>query len=125
MEASYLYDRRNQFRLHYPIKDRPRLAVENADYAVVDISEGGLKVVFGKNARIPEKFRFAGIIEYVDGKKVAVSGKILRTFEHGFSAEFFRKIGMQGIMADQRRLKQKYPMLFDQRAPAAALAASH
>lgn len=113
MSKSFLYERRREYRLHYPVEERPRIIIDDIDYIVQELSEGGMKVLFDKENELPADFPFSGLIRYIDGEEVEVTGKVLRTNDHGFSVQFEKGVGMRRIVADQIRLKKKYPLLFD------------
>jgi len=113
MGKSYLYERRRQYRLHYPMAERPLLHVGDAGYTIAELSEGGMRVLFNDDPNAPDDYPFEGVIRYIDGEEVHINGKVLRADEHGFSVQFNQGVGMRRIVADQIRLKKKYPMLFD------------
>lgn len=113
MGKSYLYERRSEYRLHYPLEERPRITIEDLNYTIEELSEGGMKVLFDQDTDLPEDIPFTGVIQYIDGEEVEISGNIVRSFSHGFSVKFEKGVGMRRIMSDQIRLKKKYPLLFD------------
>ncbi len=113
MSKSFLYERRGQYRLHYPVDERPRVTIEDIEYNIEELSEGGMKVLFQGDTTLPEEFPFTGLIQYIDGEEVEITGEMVRSFDHGFSVKFVKGVGARRIMSDQIRLKRKYPMLFD------------
>ena len=113
MNKSYLYERRKQYRLHYPINERPEIMIEDRQYQISDLSERGMKALFLDDHELPDGYPFAGHITYVNGDKTDVIGKVVRSTDHGFSAHFDEGVELRQIMEDQIRLKAKYPLLFD------------
>lgn len=108
----YAYNRRKQYRLHYPIAERPLLDVKGAYYSVTELSEGGMRVAFDENCMIPEDYPFSGQIMYTTGERCSITGKVLRSDSHGFSAQFVKGVGLRRITRDQIRLRMKYPLMF-------------
>ncbi|MDX1497781.1 MAG: PilZ domain-containing protein [Salinisphaeraceae bacterium] len=112
MTVSYLYERRKKYRLRYPIAERPLLLVNDVTYRVSDLSEGGMRVVFDQDNSIPEDFPFNGTIRYVDGEEMTIVGKVLRSSQNGFTAEFEQGVSLKRIMRDQIKLRKQYPQHF-------------
>lgn len=112
IHKSYLYERRRQYRLHYPIAERPGLDVGDMHYSVAELSEGGMRVLYEGKHEVPEDFPFNGWITYRNGGRSRIQGKVLRSDEYGFSVQFLEGVGLRRIMSDQIRLKQKYPLMF-------------
>lgn len=113
MSTSYLYERRKQFRLHYPPQERPLLVVDDVEYMVNELSEGGMQALFLDYDSPPDAYPFDGVIRYVDGEEMLVTGRVLRSHAQGFSVKFEQGVSLRRIMHDQLRLKKKYPSHFD------------
>ena len=105
--------RRAHFRLRYPHDARPLLLVVEQEFFVSEISEGGMRVVFqaaDEALSLPEKItgqlRLGAALIHIDGQPLRRDGDewVLALSE---------PIAFPLIMAEQRRLIQKYPALFE------------
>lgn len=70
--------KRDHYRLEYPVNDRPTVLISGLRYEVIDASEQGLKFRCN-NTITPEKNSlFRGTVFFQDGKNYEVSGTVLR-----------------------------------------------
>ena len=61
-------ERRRHYRLRYPEAERPTARINDSDYLVVDISEGGVRVLLAGGRALPRDQRFAGTVLFPDGE---------------------------------------------------------
>jgi len=108
MEENYSGEqRRNHYRIKYPLIERPFLTVDKNTYQVLDISEGGVKFFSPvKNFKVGEYI--TGSIKFHDGEIVTVEGHILRLQSRRIIILLDRKIPLQRILKEQRHLIKKY-----------------
>ncbi len=74
-------DRRGHYRLRYPEAERPTARINDLDYLVVDISEGGVRVLLAGGRGLRRDQRFAGTVLFPDGETVPIEGVVLRSTE--------------------------------------------
>ena len=70
--------KRDHYRLEYPVNDRPSVLVNGLQYEVIDASEQGLKFRCNNTIKPPGKSPFKGTVFFKDGKSFDVSGTVLR-----------------------------------------------
>ncbi len=107
-------ERRAFFRLWYPRTERPQLLLGDLEYPVLELSEGGAKVSDGRGHRELPQGEYSGTLVLVDGTTVPVRCVFLRKDGELLAIQFTTPIGMRRMIAEQRRLLQKYPCLRDQ-----------
>ncbi len=102
-------NRREHYRIRYPLTGRPRLTISNNEYEVVDISESGLKFLCKKINEFRAGSEVRLEITFNDGGSLHVRGKILRTTEKVSVISFSEDIPFGIILKEQRYLKAHYP----------------
>jgi hypothetical protein len=70
--------KRDHYRLEYPVADRPRVLIHGRQYEVVDVSEQGLKFRCDNSIKPEKDSPFRGVVFFNDGKNFPVSGTVLR-----------------------------------------------
>ena len=103
---------RAHYRLPYPHAERPTVRIEDRDYELSELSEGGAKILPGDAGAVPRDQTFAGVIRFRDGETVAIEGVVLRSEEEEMIVRFSSGVSMKHMVAEQIRLQQKYPVLF-------------
>lgn len=106
--------RRAFYRLAYPEVDRPVLWVGNYRCAVVEISEMGARVLFASGGELPQSGPIAGAVQFADGEIVPVEGTVLRIEGSEAVLQLTVGISLRRMLAEQRRLLQLYPAMFDE-----------
>lgn len=71
------FERRKYFRynLIYLTGEKIKLIIDNLEYDVLDISQGGLR--FSYDSEIDMGMQIQGIIKYSDNESIAIEGKIV------------------------------------------------
>ena len=106
-------NRRQSFRLVYPISHRPLIVIERTgdqplrhlEYPVVDISEGGICFLDDGTSGAVEDF--SGRLVFKQGKNMRIAGTIVRRVGERISVQLHRNIAWQTILKEQRRLMSK------------------
>lgn len=78
-------------------------------WTVTEMSEGGLR--FLANPQPTPGLEIDGTLEFADGRRVPVSGRIGRSDSNEVVVIDLFGIGTNEIFTEQRRLIHKYPML--------------
>ena len=99
---------REHFRLVYPLDERPALTLGNKTFAVVDVSESGIRFAGGR-----EKYTVGvavkGDIVFPDNARCAIVGKVTRVVDGSdYIIRLDTPIPLARMMSEQRRLIQKY-----------------
>ena len=106
-------DRRDHYRLGYPEAERPTVRINDVDYLVADLSEGGARILLAGGPGLPQDERFAGTVLFPDGEAVPIEGVVLRSTEKHMVVKLSKAIGQKRMIAEQRRIHEKYPLFFD------------
>jgi hypothetical protein len=100
---------RRYYRLWYPPLERPKLLFDHGIWHVVELSEGGARIL-SKRGRDPEiESEVAGLVEFADRGREYVRGLVLRHDERDWVVEFARGISFARMMEEQRRVFARYP----------------
>ncbi len=105
--------RRDFYRLEYPAAERPTVRFKGRDYTVSEISAGGIKIRAGRPGGFREGQFVAGVIRFVDGGIAPVVGGVHRFDGKDVVIKLTIGIGLNRMMAEQLRIRRKYPMYFD------------
>ena len=74
-------ERRTRYRLQYPAKARPRLILDGRAFEVIDLCEQGVRFLLDEGSAIKKGDAIAGSIEFGDGSRGHVQGKVVITVE--------------------------------------------
>ena len=105
-------NKREHFRVVYPVNENPRFICERVKYSVSDVSEGGFSFVTKEPARLISGDIVEGTIEFGRRGKEQVRGEVLRVDGRKVSIRFFddAKLSLRRIMDEQRFLIQKHKL---------------
>lgn len=100
--------RRRHFRLRFPYSECPQLITEGNRFRIVEISEGGARILF--EGRPPSCFAHPVDvhISFQDGSEVESSAVFLRLDNNEMILQFTKHIPMHFIISEQRRLLKHY-----------------
>jgi hypothetical protein len=98
-------NRREYFRINYPLDEQPSLFVGVARYRVRECSERGLSFMSRGGEGFTEGGEIAGIMEFASGQRAEVAGRIVRVFDDVVAVELSqRNVPFGIILSEQRRL---------------------
>jgi hypothetical protein len=109
-------NKRRYYRLQYPEVERPSVWFKGRCYEVTEVSEGGVMVLLGDGCAVRPGQSFVGVIEFQDGETNSIVGVVLRIVENKMAVKLAKGISLRRMMAEQIRLRKKYPMLFESKA---------
>ena len=110
MEAMTSHDyTRRHFRISYPVEGRPTIFVTGSVGEVLDLSETGVRFFSETVADTGPGETLRARIEFADGRKFDVCGKVVRIQDHHFAMELDTPLPQGLMMAEHRELIQKYP----------------
>ncbi len=107
-----LPDRRQLYRLSYPVCERPQMMVGGRCYEVIDISERSAKLRFGEGLPANVEEPVNGVIRFSDGSDVSVEGAAFRRAQNTLVIILSKGISFRRMVLEQLHLRQKYPRLF-------------
>ena len=102
--------RRAYFRLPYPAAARPRLESGNGSCQVLEIAEGGIRIIVSRDRPMRLGEAFAGVIHFRDDATESVAGEVLRLDASQAIIQLRRGISLHRVMAEQAYIQQHYPM---------------
>jgi len=108
--------RRSYYRLQYPEVERPTVWFKGRTYEVAEVSEGGAMILLGDGCAVSIGQSFAGVVEFEDGETNPIVGVVLRLVENKMIVKLSKGISLRRMMAEQIRLRKKYPMFFESQA---------
>ena len=106
-------NRRNSFRIIYPDFIRPTIFIEKADsnpkrqleFPIMDLSQGGS--CFLDDGSLGLIKHFTGCIQFENGKRLRVSGKLIRKNGNQVSIKFDEPIAWSTLLDEQRHVISK------------------
>jgi hypothetical protein len=113
MDGSSNREKRRYYRLEYPAAERPTVRYKGRDYRVSEASEGGVKILLDRRCAVRVGQFFAGVIRFKDGGIVPIVGVVLRFDQREMVVKLTIGISFNRMIAEQRRIRQKYPMFFE------------
>lgn len=99
--------KREAMRVVYPADRCPSLHAGETAYAVLDLSEGGVRIRAG--AGIPFKRKIRGEILLISGGRIAFKAILLRREEGETTFQFTDPVGTAVLMAEKRALSTRRP----------------
>ncbi len=109
MNESPHVQKREFYRLWYPVAERPRLQIGDHKFDVSEVSEAGARIVISAPVGLNDSESFTGTITFRSGETDNVAGTILRSSESEIVANLTAGISLKRMMAEQIRVRQKYP----------------
>jgi len=98
-------NRREYYRINYPLDEQPLLFVGTARYRVRDCSERGLSFMSKGTEGFAPGAELAGTMEFATGERAEVAGHVVRVFDDVVAVELSRRhLSFGIILAEQRRL---------------------
>ena len=113
MAAKLPDDKRRYYRLQYPVPERPTVWFQGCRYAVSEISEGGVRIILTGGCAVRLRQTFAGVIRFKDGGTTPIVGVVIRFHDCEIVVELSKGISLKRMIAEQSRLRKRYPMFFE------------
>ncbi|WP_372863668.1 PilZ domain-containing protein [Spongiibacter sp.] len=108
--------KRRYFRVPYPEKAQPPFhATSGQRYAVLDISEKGLKINAINDPALPVSARLSGIIELHGGKRISAEGVVLRQDPDGVAVALDNSLDVGQLFREQTYIRKHYPVFLLQK----------
>lgn len=103
-------NKREYYRIEYPLGDAPEFLLKNAKYPVLDISEHGLRYAHSGPDQPALGATVSGII-VLTSDRLKIEGRVVRRMGQQVALYLSKPIALSLIMEEQRRLLQKYKTL--------------
>ncbi len=101
--------RRAYFRLLYPEPERPQMLSKDHKHRVLEIAEGGIRIVVSRDENMQVGDTLSGDIQFHDGVAEPVSGTVLRLEADLAVVKLARGLSFRRVMAEQAYIQKKYP----------------
>jgi len=103
-------DSRRHYRVRYPQRLRPRLEVEGVYAVVIDLSEGGVRIVNEAQLALAPGAAVSGALHLQSGEAVRFSGSVVRVTLVDAALNLAQQGFSYGvILREQRRLRARRP----------------
>jgi len=106
-------NRRDHYRIRYPISCRPVLRIAGKNFEIIDISESGIKFHCENIEDYRANQELQGTVVFNDGKPLILKGNILRVYKKTAIVWLSVNIPFSRIVREQRFLKTRYPDYLD------------
>lgn len=100
--------RREHFRVAYPLAERPKLKMWEREHNVIDISEQGVKFRYDSSITVRSTKIIRATIRFHDGELVSIEGKVVRSGTNEAILVLSKGIPYKRIVEEQRYIKSKY-----------------
>lgn len=101
---------RQHYRVRYPMAERPKITIDESQYEILELSEGGLRlaVYLGiEPSRLPETFHVE--ITLACGRTRSITASFTRQEGEEYICTELEGISMNDITEEQRYFIRKYP----------------
>lgn len=104
-------NKRDQYRIPYPLPERPTLELEDREYEVIDCSASGLRFALPLRRTFSVGTTLQGRVRFRRGDVVEITGRVVRVTEHEAAVHFVdTEIPFGVLLNEQRYLRAHYPM---------------
>jgi hypothetical protein len=101
--------KRDFFRIPFPVAERPKLLVGLREYEVLDLSERGAKIAASECSPWNHEDAFTMTIRFKDGTSVTTTAELQRREVDHLILRFSQGLPYSIIVAQQRRLLHLFP----------------
>ncbi len=101
-------NRREHYRVEYPISSRPKLIIEGIQYEVMDVSEKGIRFLSESSNEFQVESEVKGKIVFHDNEVQEVEGTILRVAEKQTIIYLSVNISFFIIVQEQRYIRDNF-----------------
>ncbi len=104
-------NKREHFRVRYPVSCRPTLKIESENYDLIDISENGVRFLYKNEKLLHPGLDIDAIITFQDKMSLKVEGRVIRLNKRFTVAIMALKesLPMNRIIQEQRFIMEHYP----------------
>jgi hypothetical protein len=112
-EPSKEKNKRELYRITYPINDRPILKLLGNEFEVTNISERGIRFTCKQCSEFAIGLEVQFTLTFHDNKSFLLEGGILHTYKSAVVIGLTRNIPFERIILEQRYILTNYPNKLD------------
>ena len=113
MEKSNDRNDRALFRLRFPNPERASLSIADQKYVVVELSEGGCRILAKAGQELQIDQGFKGSLDFGESGSDEVEGSVFRQDGEELILKLSTGVTTKRMMQLQIALRKKYPMFFE------------
>ncbi len=102
-------NKRNFFRVFYPLGVMPTIAIRGWEYSVREFSEQGINVASTDRWEFRVGDGISGELVFTNGESEQVMGKIIRISHDSFVIGMVQGITQKRVVSEQRKLMHRFP----------------
>lgn len=99
---------RRHYRLRYPQRLRPKLNVEGVEAEVIDISEGGIRIINETGLPLVLGENMDGALQLRSGEAAQLSGCVIRITPSEVAVSLGRGLSFASILREQRAVRARH-----------------
>lgn len=101
--------RRQLYRIVYPLKARPRIQVGGESFAVIDLCEMGIRFLHSGTEGFKIGENVQGVVHFADGSSVEIQGSVMRVQDRQTVLHLGVPISPAKVLQEQRYLLKHFP----------------
>ena len=102
-------NKRELYRITYPVNDRPILKLLGNEFEVTNISERGIKFICKQCSEFKIDLEVKFTLIFHDNESFLLEGRILQTYKSAVVIGLRRNIPFERIILEQRYILTNYP----------------
>lgn len=103
------HQRRQLYRIVYPLKGRPRIQVGEESFAVVDLCERGIRFLHSEAPGFKIGQNVQAVVHFADGSSLEVQGSVMRVHDKQTVIHLGVPISPAKVLQEQRYLLKYFP----------------
>jgi hypothetical protein len=104
-------NKRNFFRLLYPLEVMPTIVISENEYSVRELSEQGISIFNTSRWKFRVGDEVSAELVFAHGESEQVSGEVIRIDHKSFVIGRVEGISLKRIVSEQRKLMNHYPIV--------------
>jgi c-di-GMP-binding flagellar brake protein YcgR len=101
-------ENRRHYRLRYPLRLRPWLELAGVRAAVIDISEGGVRILCESGLAVELGETLSAALKLHSGESARLSGCVVRISRNEVALSFGRGLSFASILREQRAIRARH-----------------
>ncbi len=102
-------NKRELYRITYPVHNRPILKLLGNTFEVINISEKGIKILCTQCSGFKIDVAVQFTLTFRDNKSFSLEGKILQIYKRAAVISLTKNIPLERIIQEQRYILANYP----------------
>lgn len=101
--------RRQLYRIVYPLKARPRIQLGQESFPVADLCERGIRFLHSGAQRFKMGEEVQAVVHFADGSSVEIRGSVMRVQDKQAVLHLGVPISPAKVLQEQRYLLKRFP----------------